>query len=67
MKEIISKYTKRLLIKIAYAILQYYSLETMPYIYCTGNEYEVISVDLHPGHNGEKGWVIIKAICQSKE
>ena len=52
---------KRLLIKIAYAILQHYSLATMPYIYCTGNEYEVISYELHPKKDNEKGWVIIKA------
>lgn len=52
---------KRFLIKIAYAILRYYSLDKMPYIYCTGNEYEVISYELHPERDNEKGWVVIRA------
>lgn len=58
---------KRLLIKIAYAILQYYSLGKMPYIYHSGNEYEVISYELHPGNKTDKGWVVIKAESKSKE
>lgn len=37
---------KRLLIKIAYKILQHYSLAKMPYIYHSGEEYEVTSVNL---------------------
>lgn len=38
---------KRFLIKIAYKILQYYSLETMPYIYWSGEEYKVVVVNRH--------------------
>lgn len=42
---------KRLLIKIAYKILQYYSLETMPYIYWAGKEYKVVTIN----RNYDKG------------
>lgn len=52
---------KRFLIKIAYAILQYYSLDKMPYLYRAGHEYEVISLEIHPVHNNEKDWIFIKA------
>lgn len=38
---------KRFLIKIAYKIFQYYSLETMPYIYWSGEEYKVVAVNRH--------------------
>ncbi len=48
---------KRLLIKLAYKILQYYSLETMPYIYCSGNEYKVISAEIHP----ISGYLVVRA------
>jgi hypothetical protein len=47
---------KRFLIKIAYKILQYYSLETFPYLYCCDDEYEVISLEIHPDE-----WVRIYA------
>jgi hypothetical protein len=48
---------KRFLIKIAYKILQYYSVETLPYFYSNGCEYEVISAEIHP----VSGYLIIKA------
>jgi hypothetical protein len=52
---------KRFLIKIAYMILRYYSLDKMPYLYRAGHEYEVISLEIHPVHNNEKDWIFIKA------
>lgn len=53
---------KRFLIKIAYKILQYYSIGTMPYIYHLGNEYEVITYESHPERDNKKDWLIIKAV-----
>jgi hypothetical protein len=48
---------KRFLIKIAYKILQYYSVETLPYFYSCGQEYEVISAEIHP----VSGYLVIRA------
>jgi hypothetical protein len=38
---------KNLLIKMAYKILEYYGLETMPVLYFNGTKYYTRSVDLH--------------------
>jgi hypothetical protein len=48
---------KRLLIKLAYKILQYYSIETMPYIYCNNEEYEVMCAEINP----KSGWLTVRA------
>jgi hypothetical protein len=53
---------KRFLIKIAYKILQHYQIETMPFIYHEGDEYEVIAYEAHPENNKKKGWLVIKAV-----
>ena len=39
---------KRFLIKIAYKILQHNPLETLPYLYCTVNEYKVVDIIILP-------------------
>ena len=48
---------KRFLIKIAYKILQYYSIESLPYFYSNDSEYEVISAEIHP----VSGYLVIRA------
>ena len=48
---------KRLLIKIAYKILQYYSVESLPYFYSNGSEYEMVSAEIHP----ISGYLVIRA------
>lgn len=53
---------KRLLIKLAYRILQHYCVEKLPYFYCDNSEYEVISAEIHP----ISGYFIIKAERKEK-
>lgn len=49
---------KRLLMKIAYKILQYYCVENLPH-FCdaTGEVYETISAEVHP----VSGYLVIRA------
>lgn len=39
---------RRFLIKIAYKILNKFSIDTLRYIYYSGKQYRVISAEIHP-------------------